>query len=238
MPGRVLVVQHVPHSSLGVYGDVLAERGDEEVWVRCHEGDPLPVRLDGFDAVISLGSDRSVYGADEWWVKPELRLLREAVGAGTPVWGICFGAQLLAAALGGRVYAGPRPEVGIMPLRLTEAAAGDPVFGSLPPELPMFHWHGDSFETPAGATLVAGSAAYPNQAFRADGLAYGVQFHAEATVALVRGWLTLPATRAQLEAAEGPGAAERLEVDAERFLPAVNEIARTLMHAWRDAAEA
>jgi GMP synthase-like glutamine amidotransferase len=238
MPGRVLVVQHVPHSSLGVYGDVLAERGDEEVWVRCHEGDPLPTGLAGVDAVISLGSDRSVYSADEWWVEPEQRLLREAVGAGVPVWGICFGAQLLAAALGGRVFAGPRPEVGIMPLRLTEAAADDPVFGSLPPELPMFHWHGDSFETPAGATLVAGSDAYPNQAFRADGLAYGVQFHAEATIDLVRGWLALPATRAQLEAAEGPGAAERLALDAECSLPEVNETARTLMHAWRDAAEA
>lgn len=238
MPGRVLVVQHVPHSSLGVYGDVLGERGDEEVWVRCHEGDPLPSGPDGFDGVISLGSDRSVYDTGEWWLEPELRLLREAVDVGTPVWGICFGAQLLAAALGGRVFQGPRPEVGILPLRLTEDAADDPVFGSLPPEVPMFHWHGDSFEAPAGARLVAGSDAYPNQAFRAGALAYGVQFHAEATAELVRGWLALPATRAQLEAAEGAGAAERLEDEAERSLPAVNDVARTLMHAWRDAAEA
>jgi GMP synthase-like glutamine amidotransferase len=238
MPGRVLVVQHVAHSSLGVYGEVLAERGDEEVWIRCHEGDRLPERLNGFDAIVSLGSDRSVYAADEWWVEPELRLLREAVAAGTPVWGICFGAQLLAAALGGRVYEGPRPEVGILPLRLTDGAADDPVFGSLPPEVPMFHWHGDGFETPAGATLVAASAAYPNQAFRAGALAYGVQFHAEATVDLVRGWLALPATRAQLEAAEGAGAAERLEADAVRSLPAVNDVARALMRGWRDAAEA
>lgn len=238
MPGRVLVVQHVPHSSLGVYGDVLAERGDDEVWVRRHEGDRLPDGLNGFDAVISLGSDRSVYATEEAWLEPELRLLREAVDAGAPVWGICYGAQLLAAALGGRVFAGPRPEVGVLPLRLSEAAADDPVFGSLPPEVPMFHWHGDSFETPAGATLVAGSDAYPNQAFRAGGLAYGVQFHAEATVELVRGWLALPATRDQLEAAEGPGAAERLEAEADRALPAVNDVARTLMRAWRDAAEA
>lgn len=238
MPGRVLVVQHVPHSSLGVYGDVLAERGDEEVWIRCHEGDRLPAGLNGFDAVISLGSDRSVYTTDDRWLELELRLLREAVAADTPVWGICYGAQLLAAALGGRVFEGPRPEVGILPLRLTGQAAGDPVFGSLPHEVPMFHWHGDSFETPAGATRVAGSGAYPNQAFRAGWLAYGVQFHAEATVDLVRGWLALPATRDQLEAAEGPGAAERLKADAERSLPAVNDVARTLMHAWRDAAEA
>jgi GMP synthase (glutamine-hydrolysing) len=237
MPGRVLVVQHVSHSSLGVYGDVLAERGDEEVWIRCHEGDRLPDGPNGFDAVISLGSDRSVYTTHDWWLEPELRLLREAVETDTPVWGICFGAQLLAAALGGRVFAGPRPEVGILPLQLTGAAVADPVFGSLPPEVPMFHWHGDSFETPAGAIRVAGSDAYPNQAFRAGGLAYGVQFHAEATVDLVRGWLALQATRDQLEAAGGPGAVERLEADAERSLPAVNDIARTLMYAWRDAAD-
>ena len=231
-----VVVAHAERTLAGLARD--GERGDEEVWVRCHEGEPLPSGPEGFDGVISLGSDRSVYGAREWWVEPELRLLREAVAARTPVWGICFGAQLLAAALGGRVYAGPRPEVGILPLRLTGSAADDPVFGSLPPELPMFHWHGDSFELPAGATLVAGSDAYRNQAFRANGLAYGVQFHAEATIELVRGWLALPATRAQVEAAEGAGAVERLEVDAERLLPAVNETARVLMHAWRDAAEA
>lgn len=238
MPGRVLVVQHVPHSSLGAYGDVLAERGDEEVWIRLHEGDGLPDRLNGFDAMISLGSDRSVYTSDGRWLEPELRLLREAVDTGTPVWGICYGAQLLAAALGGRVFAGHRPEVGVLPLRLTAAAADDPVFGCLPAEVPMFHWHGDTFEPPTGATLVAGSDAYPSQAFRAGALAYGVQFHAEATIDLVRGWLALRATRNQLEAAEGPGAAERLEADAERALSAVNDVARTLMHAWRDAAEA
>lgn len=238
MAGRVLVVQHVPHASLGVYGDVLAERGDSMVWARLHESDPLPSDPDGFDGVITLGSDRSVYEADRSSIEPELRLLRDAVEAGIPVWGVCFGAQLLAAALGGRVFAGPRPEVGVLPLRLTEAAASDPVFGSLPPELPVFQWHGDTFDVPAGATLVAGSDAYPNQAFRVGGLAYGVQFHAEATLELVRGWLALPATRTQLEAAEGAGAVERLEADAERLLPAVNEAARSLMSAWREAAEA
>jgi GMP synthase-like glutamine amidotransferase len=238
MPGRVLVVQHVAHSSLGAYGEVLVERGDEEVWVRCHEGQGLPPDTSGVDAVISLGSELSVHDADEWWVVPELHLLRAAVEVGTPVWGICFGAQLLAAALGARVFTGARPEVGIEPLRLTPDGAEDPVFGSLPPEVPMFHWHGDTFDLPAGATRVAGSEAYTNQAFRAGRLAYGVQFHAEATPELLRGWLTFPATRSQLEAASGPGAAERLAEEGDRALPAVNEVARTLMRTWREAAEA
>ncbi len=237
MAGRILVLAH-SRSTLGAYAEVLEERGDECVWIRCHEGEPVPETSRQYDGVISLGAPISVYDAGPPWLEPELRLLRSAVEADTPVWGICFGAQALAAALGARVWPGPAPEVGFHRLELAAAARDDPVFGSLPSLLPMFHWHGDSFDLPSGATLLAGSDAYPHQAFRAGGLAYGVQFHAEATPDLVRQWIEHPATRAQLAAAAGEGSAERLGAEAESALPGVNDTARALMRAWRDAAEA
>ena len=234
--GRLLVIQHAPHSGLGAYGEVLDERGDELVWLRLHEGERLPGSLRGYDGVIPLGAEISVYGGGRDWLEPELDLLRAALDAELPVWGICFGAQMLAAAAGASVWRGDVPEVGIHPLHLTPDARPDAVFGGLPQRVPMFHWHGDSFDLPPAATLLAGTDSYPHQAFRLGGRAYGVQFHAETTLELLRGWISFPATAEQLEAADGPGAAARLARIAERRLPEINDVARRLMRAWRDAA--
>jgi GMP synthase (glutamine-hydrolysing) len=174
-----------------------------------------------------------VHEAGEPWLEPELALLRSCVEAGVPVFGICFGAQMLAAALGGRVYTGVTPEVGFNELRLAPAAETDLLFAGLPPIVPMFHWHGDTFELPAGAELLASSNAYENQAFRAGRSAYGMQFHAESTLELVRGRVELPATAAQLEASHGRGAGQRIIDDAGRLLGAVNDVARQLVQCWR-----
>jgi GMP synthase-like glutamine amidotransferase len=237
MAGRILVLQHASVSGLGAYGDALDARGDRTVRIRCHEGDQVPGDPAGFDGVVSLGAPWSVYDGGPAWVGDEIRLLRRSVDAGVPVFGICFGAQLLAAALGARVWRGSAPEVGIAPLALSPAARLDPVFGGLPASVPMLHWHGDSFDLPAGAVLLASTERYRNQAFRAGRLAYGVQFHAEPTLDLVRGWTELPETRAQLEAALGEGGADRVRAEAEEALESVNDVGRRLMAAWRRAAE-
>ena len=126
--------------------------------------------------------------------RAEKRLIADAVHAGTPFWGACLGVQLLAASLGGRVHPGPEPEVGMLPVILTADALADPVFAGLPRELLTLQWHGDTFELPPGAVLLAGSAAYPNQAFRYGERAYGVQFHLEVTPAMARNGRRCPRT--------------------------------------------
>ena len=129
-----------------------------------------------FDGVLVLGGSRGAY--DEALLETR-RWIRNAVLRETPFLGVCLGGQLLASALGGNVESGPRPEVGLHDVFLTEAAAHDPLFAGLPPRLQVFGWHEDGLSLPRGAVPLAGSIAYANQAFRWGASAYGLQFHVE-----------------------------------------------------------
>jgi GMP synthase (glutamine-hydrolysing) len=144
------------------------------------------------------------------WLSEEKALIADAVSEGVPFWGVCLGVQLLAASLGARVYPGPAPEVGVLPVELTEEGLADPVFSGLPPALPTLQWHGDTFDLPDGAVRLAGSPAYPNQAFRVGDSAYGVQFHIEVSSELAREWAAVPEYRKALERVLGPGAIDDL----------------------------
>jgi GMP synthase (glutamine-hydrolysing) len=201
---RVLVLQHIACEPPGVYEDVLRERGVELVRVELDEGEPIPD--DGFDAIVAMGGPMSVNDeAALPWLADEKRFVDEAVRAGTPYWGVCLGVQLLASSLGARVYPGHEPEVGLLPVELTEEARADPVFAGAPDALVTLQWHGDTFDLPDGAVRLAGSPAYPNQAFRYAN-AYGVQFHLEVSTEMAHEWADVPEYAASLERVLGPGA--------------------------------
>src|SRR5262249_51014029 len=120
-----------------------------------------------------------VYDSEEYpFLLDELELLRACLQQRLPTVGICLGAQLLASALGARVYPGPHKEIGWSPLSLTEAGAAGPLV-ALGAGLPVLHWHGDSFDLPAGATLLASTALYRHQAFALGPTILGLQFHPE-----------------------------------------------------------
>ena len=189
---RILVLQHIACEPPGIYEDVLRAHGAELLRVEMDEGEPLP-ELGGFDAIVAMGGPMSVNDeAEQPWLVDEKRLIAEAVRGGTPYWGVCLGVQLLAASLGARVYAGAEPEVGLLPVFLTDAARVDPVFAGLPDELLTLQWHGDTFDLPDGAVLLAGSPLFPHQAFRVGAAAYGVQFHIEVSPDLAREWARRP----------------------------------------------
>jgi GMP synthase-like glutamine amidotransferase len=214
----------------------MAERGVEVVRVQLDRGERLPDRRE-FDAIVAMGGPMSVNDEAELpWLVDEKRLIADAVRAGTPYFGACLGAQLLASSLGARVYAGPAPEVGLMPVALTEAAGGDRLFAGLPPELPTFQWHGDTFELPEGSVLLASSPAYPHQAFRHGGLAYGIQFHLEVSQQLVREWAEVPEYAAALERVLGPGALPRLVADFGVAAETLAAHGRTLFERWLELA--
>jgi len=118
----------------------------------------------------------------------EKQLIREALAAHKPLLGICLGAQLIANALGARVYPGERKELGWGEVVLTQAAREDEVFSAFPERHEVFHWHGETFELPEGAVLLSSSELYRHQAFRV-GVSYGLQYHLEMTSELVRSWV-------------------------------------------------
>lgn len=187
----VVVLRHVACETLGIIGEALAARGIETHEVRTFAGEAVPVGIDGFAGLVVMGGPMGVYETDQFpHLRDELRLIRSAIDAGKPVLGICLGSQLIAAALGARVYPGPHKEIGWYDVTLTEAAASDAVFGPLPQTFTAFVWHGDVFDLPDGATSLASTALTACQAFRYGSNVHGILFHMEVTPAIIDGMLT------------------------------------------------
>jgi GMP synthase (glutamine-hydrolysing) len=233
---RVLVLQHIACEPPGEFEDVLRERGTEILRVELDEGGRLPAR-DEFDAIVAMGGPMSVNDeAEHPWLVEEKALIRDAVRDGVPYWGSCLGVQLLAASLGARVYAGPRPEVGVLPVMLTDEGAADPVLQGLPREFPTLQWHGDTFDLPASGVRLAGSSLVANQAFRAGDRAYGVQFHLEVTGEMARRWGEVPAYRRSLAETLGAEAGRAFLADVERRSGELHPAARRLFANWLDLA--
>jgi GMP synthase-like glutamine amidotransferase len=230
--GGVLVLQHADWEVPGYFGDVLGERAVGVRVIRPDLGEPLPAQPTG-EAILAMGGPMSVNDdADLPWLRDEKRFIAEAVAAGTPYLGACLGAQLLAAALGARVYPGPRPEYGMHAVELTSAAATDPVFGGLPAHLEVFQWHGETFDLPDGAVALAGSAGYPHQAMRVGERAYGLQFHLEVTVDLLDRWLAVPGCLAEARRALGPDAGDELRKELAVAEAGMLAVARHVCTNW------
>jgi GMP synthase-like glutamine amidotransferase len=233
---RILVLQHIACEPPGVFEDVLVERAHELVRVELDEGEPLPGGA--FDAIVAMGGPMSVNDEDEHpWLVAEKAAIADHVLAGRPFWGSCLGAQLLAASLGARVYAGPAPEVGVLAVELTEAGRADRVLATLPPSIDTLQWHGDTFDLPDGAVLLASSPAYPNQAYRVGDVAYAVQFHVEVTDAMGVEWAGVPAYAEYADRVLGPGGSDRLLAEFRNSSPVMQEHARALFERWCDVAE-
>src|SRR6188472_2937424 len=206
----VLVLQHIACEPPGVFEDVLHARGATLHRVELDEGEQLTDWRE-CDAIVAMGGPMSVNDeADHPWLTAEKALVGEAVRAGTPYWGVCLGVQLLAASLGARVYPGPEPEVGLLPVSMTGEARSDPVFGEAPHELVTLQWHGDTFDLPDGAVRLASSPAYANQAFRHGRRAYGVQFHVEVSEEMAAEWGRVPAYVDSARKSLGEGGIDRL----------------------------
>lgn len=233
---QVGVLQHIACEPPGVYEDVLLERGAAIHRVELDEGESLPDWRE-LDAIVAMGGPMSVNDEEELpWLRAEKAWIAEAVRADRPFFGACLGVQLLAASLGGEVSAGPAPEVGLLPVHLTDAAAGDPVFGGLPREFRTLQWHGDTFSLPEGAVLLASSPAYPNQAFRWGRSAYGVQFHLELSREMAEEWAGVPAYAEALVRVLGPGSETALVDQVAAHADELRGHGRGMFDRWLDLA--
>jgi GMP synthase (glutamine-hydrolysing) len=233
---RVLVLQHIACEHPGVFSEVMRDRGVEQVSVELDENEPLPDWRE-FDAVLAMGGPMgAVDDADHPWLAPEKRLVREAVDEGRPFLGVCLGVQLLAAALDAPVYPAERPEVGLLPVELTPEGRDDPLFAGVEEPLVSLQWHGDTFDLPNGAALLARSPLVPNQAFRAGERAYGVQFHLEVTGEMAREWAEVPAYQRSLAETLGEEEGAAFIADVERRADELHPAARRLFANWLEVA--
>jgi GMP synthase-like glutamine amidotransferase len=177
-------LQHVPFEGLGSIEPWLRRAGCDVTVTRFHESPDLPDAAD-VDALVVMGGPMSVNDGERYpWLAAEKRFIRGTIEAGVPVLGVCLGAQLIAGALGARVYKSPRREIGWFPVRGVFPAGG-PAF-SFPKEIEVFHWHGETFDLPPGAVRLAESDGCANQAFQIGRSVVGLQFHLEATAGAVR----------------------------------------------------
>ncbi len=187
---QLTVLQHVAFEGPAAIADWASPRGHELSVVRLDRRQRLP-GPDDVAGLVLMGGPMSVYEERKHpWLTAEKRLARQVARAGRPVLGICLGAQVLAAALGGRVFPAEQKEIGWFPVEKSDAAADDPLFAPLPKRFDAFHWHGDTFVPPPDAVHLARSEACAQQAFRWGERAVGLQFHLEATAASIDALLT------------------------------------------------
>lgn len=227
----MLVLEHIGCEPPAAYEDELIARGLALDRVRLDRGEGLP-DWRAYAGIVAMGGPMGTYDDElHRWLGPEKRLIADAVRAGKPYWGVCLGAQLLAASLGASVTPGESPEVGVFPVELTERAASDPVFCAAPAKFLAFHWHGDTYTLPHGAVQLARSEQYEQQAFVYEN-AYALQFHLEVNAALVDEWRDVPAYADSLErlpaGSPQPPLAEQVAATQEACI----ELARGLFGRW------
>ena len=186
-PPRVAVVRHMAFEDLGIFAEVFAARGITPILLDAGIDD-LAAPLEEADLAVILGGPIGVYETDKYpFLKQELHSLDKRLAAGRPTLGICLGAQLIVRALGADVYPGGSTEIGWGQVRLTEAGKRSCLAAI--ENQPVLHWHGDTFDLPAGSKLLASTDTYPNQAFSYSDNVLALQFHAEADSRRIEQWL-------------------------------------------------
>ena len=186
MSRKVLAFRHVPFEHLGRIADSLEKHAIACEYVDLYRGAALP-DADAADGLIFMGGPMSA-NDDLPYIRQELELINEAISRRLPILGVCLGSQLIAKALGARVYPNSVPEIGWYPVHWTAAAARDRLHQGLEAPETVFHWHGETFDLPPGAELLASSEACPNQAYRVGTNVYGLQYHLEVTPEMLDDW--------------------------------------------------
>ena len=232
-PLKALVLSHVAFEDLGSLQPVLLERGFKIETVIGSTA-KLPLSQAGScDLVVVLGGPIGVYESRAYpFLEDEIACIRKRIEAQKPILGICLGAQLMAAALGARVYPGTHgSEIGWFPLLATDGEPLPDWFAPLlAPGLRVFHWHGDTFDLPVGAIRLAGSDLYENQAFTAGRSALALQFHPEVIATDLETWYVGHACELHTKGIDVEG----LRTDAHRYGPALAAAANSFWNRWLD----
>lgn len=214
----ILVLRHEPFEHLGHFAEVLEKN---RVEYRYHDlGEPLP--REQHTGLIIMGGPMSA-NDNLPGLRDELALIENALVENVPMLGICLGSQLIAKALGAPVYRNADLEIGWEPVWLTEAARTDPLFDGISSPETFFHWHGETFDLPAGAEWLAYSDKCRHQAYRYGRRVYGIQFHPEITAEMIEDWCAQPVNCGDVETLPAP-------IDPRLHDPRASS--RTMIESW------
>ncbi len=233
---NAIVIRHIAFENLGSLHFVLQEKGYVIEYLEA-----APGFLDGInpltpDLVIILGGPIGAYDEQDYpFLTQELDLLKQRLANNKPTLGICLGAQLMARALGAKVYPGNNgKEIGWSPIQLTESGENSPLQYLAPEETTVLHWHGDTFDLPDGAVHLAASAAYQNQAFAWGKSALALQFHPEVTTSGLEHWFIGHAC----EIASTPDVTVgKLRLDTAKYSQKLEIMAKLFWQTWLTQVE-
>jgi GMP synthase (glutamine-hydrolysing) len=208
MEKHILIIKQVEQEGPGLIEKIFAANGWGLKTVELSQGEKLPSDFDETGALIVLGGPMNVYEEKQYpFLKEEESLIRKALIEEVPVLGICLGAQLLAKTCGARVKKALQKEIGWYKVEKTGDGKKDILFNAGADRIQVFQWHGDTFEIPEGAVLLAEGKDCKNQAFRVGQNAYGLQFHIEVTEDMIRDWF---------QSGEGEGMVEKILRDTKK----------------------
>src|SRR3972149_189682 len=188
---EILIFRHAPHEGPGYLADYLDRHRLPWRLIRIDQNDPIPSSIDGVSGLVFMGGPMSVNDPLPW-IPRVTKLIQQAVAADVPVLGHCLGGQLISKALGGAITKNPVKEIGWLPGSRVGSAAANTWLDELPAKFEVFHWHGEIFSIPPGATRILASSDCANQAF-VIGKILAFQCHVEMTAELVREWARLGA---------------------------------------------
>ncbi|MGI9506256.1 MAG: type 1 glutamine amidotransferase [Geminicoccaceae bacterium] len=226
----ILVFHHMPDEHLGYLFDRLRDNGIDYRVFRVHEGEPIP-DLEAYSALWVLGGSMQVWEEDEHpWLLAEKDAVRRAVLAlDMPYFGVCFGHQLLASALGGVVGLAETAEVGVVRVDLNEEGKSHALLETLPPNMNLQQWHSAEVkDVPTELTVLAHSEACRIHAIAYGDRVLGMQSHIEVSMASIDEWVSIPAARAELERRLGPDGPAMFQADARCHMPEINKAASQL----------
>jgi len=188
---EILIFRHAPHEGPGYLAEYLDRHHLPWRLVRIDQNHPIPSSIDGVSGLVFMGGPMSVNDPLPW-IPRVTKLIQQAVAADVPVLGHCLGGQLISKALGGAITKNPVKEIGWLPVSRVDSSAAKLWLDELPAEFEVFHWHGETFSIPPGATRLLASSDCANQAF-VIGKTLAFQCHIEMTSDMVREWARLGA---------------------------------------------
>ena len=226
-----IAIRHVAFEDLDAFAPALAARSYKVSYREAPTDDLAAADIADCDLLIALGGPIGVYEEDRYpFLKAEIAAIEKRLKAGKPVLGICLGAQLMARALGAKVYAAGFKEIGWAGISLSAAGRASPL-AKLAAGTRVLHWHGDTFDLPSGASHLASTPRTPNQAFAVGRHGLALQFHLEVTAPGLERWLVGHA----VEIGATPRVTvPRLRADAAKFAAETVPQGRAVLDAWLD----